>query len=154
MSNAVVAKKDTLYNVVNAGKTRPYQITGSNSKHFRHELVDGRVQLVAYCGPGSGYPNARNVIELLPSDAETKYAHMGLKPVQRGSASEIVATEIKTSSAEDQTEALDIPADWSDHSEDQILAWAQLISGKNIRSINRANQIIEGYLADGKTNSD
>lgn len=75
-------KNDT-YLVKNAGKMRRYQITRANSKHFREEYEGGDMKLICYGAPNQNNPAIRNVIMLTKEDAEKKYAHMGLLPLDR-----------------------------------------------------------------------
>jgi len=124
-------KPHLLYSVVNKGKMRRYKITGVNAKHFRHEEVNGRIILVAYCGPGTKVPDCRDIIELTPADA-ARHSHLKL-------------LELGRESIDLNPAVLVIPDDWENHDSKSILDWASQIVGKKVGNVAKATKIIEDY---------
>jgi hypothetical protein len=156
---------NSCYNVINAGKTKSYHITRNNAKHFRYEWIDGRAELIGYCGPGntsSTYPNMRTKIDLTEADA-VKYSHMGLiaasgiqlikqtsEDASKSDDSKDTADQGKKEDEQDGDEitsnVLTIPNDWRDATKKNKLAWASQIMGSKVTDVKAAEEIVEAYI--------
>jgi hypothetical protein len=122
-------KKTLTYVERNKGKLKEYHIL--RGKHTRSERLPGGDTAIVTYSP------ANNKILLTEAGAKSLATALELREVGGDGPVEVKGTkEIK------------IPENWEDLPAGNIIALAKLITGKNVRSADKAIDIIDSYLAE------